>query len=232
MDRPRWLPLESNPDVMTKFLHCLGLVPTWQCGDVYGLDPELLSIVPKPVCAVLLLFPMTEKYEAFKVEEEERIKAAGQSVSPDVYFMKQTIGNACGTIGLIHAVANNQAQLEFAPDSALKKFLGQTSKMTPEERATFLEKDESIRVTHESSAQEGQTEAPSIDEKVNLHFIAFVNVGGHLYELDGRKPFPIAHGKTTEDTVLEDAVQVCKTFMARDPEEVRFTIIALSKDSY
>lgn len=27
--------------------------------------------------------------------------------------MKQTIGNACGTIGLIHAVANNQTHLEF-----------------------------------------------------------------------------------------------------------------------
>ena len=26
-------------------------------------------------------------------------------------------------------------------------------------------------------------QAPSLDEKVNLHFIAFVNVGGRLYEL-------------------------------------------------
>lgn len=34
-------------------------------------------------------------------------------MSPDVYFIKQTIGNACGTIGLIHAVANNQTHLEF-----------------------------------------------------------------------------------------------------------------------
>lgn len=30
----------------------------------------------------------------------------------------------------------------------------------------------------------------------------------------------------------QDAVEVCKVFMARDPQEVRFTIIALSKDSY
>ncbi|XP_044071579.1 ubiquitin carboxyl-terminal hydrolase isozyme L3 isoform X2 [Siniperca chuatsi] len=189
MDCPRWLPLESNPEVMTK-------------------------------------------YETFKQEEEEKLKDQRQEVSPDIYFIKQTIGNACGTIGLIHAVANNKTHLEFEPDSPLKKFLEQSAKMTPEERATFLEKDESIRVTHESSAQEGQTEAPSLDEKVNLHFICFVNVGGQLYELDGRKPFPIVHGKTAEDTFLEDAVEVCKSFMARDPQEVRFTIIALSKDSY
>lgn len=204
--------------------------PTWQFGDVYGLDPELLSMVPRPVCAVLLLFPVTEKYEAFKQEQEDRLRDQKQEISPDVYFIRQTIGNACGTIGLIHAVANNLKHLEFVPNSPLKRFLDKTSKMTPEERAAFLEKDESIRVTHESSAQEGQTEAPSIDEKVNLHFIAFVNVGGQLYELDGSKLFPIVHGKTSEETFLEDAVEVCKVFMARDPDELCFTIIALSKD--
>jgi ubiquitin carboxyl-terminal hydrolase L3 len=53
------------------------------------------------------------QYESFRLEEEAKIKAQGQEVSPDVYFMKQTIGNACGTIGLIHAVANNQEHLEF-----------------------------------------------------------------------------------------------------------------------
>lgn len=124
-----------------QFVNCLGMKPTWQFGDVYGLDPELLSMVPRPVCAVLLLFPVTEKvrafvdspisvfsvwlssnqmllllfvqYEAFKQEEEEKLKDQPQQVSPDVYFIKQTIGNACGTIGLIHAVANNKAHLDF-----------------------------------------------------------------------------------------------------------------------
>lgn len=229
MDSQRWLPLESNPEVMTKFLRCLGMKETWAFGDVYGLEAELLSMVPRPVCAVLLLFPITERYEAFKKEEEERLKGK-QDISSDVYFIKQTIGNACGTIGIIHAVANNLKYLDFVSDSALKMFVEKTSQMNPEQRAAFLEKDDSIRVTHESSAQEGQTEAPSADERVNLHFIAFVNVGGQLYELDGRKPFPIVHGKTSEDTLLEDAVNVCKVFMARDPDEVCFNLIALSKE--
>ncbi|XP_026529261.1 ubiquitin carboxyl-terminal hydrolase isozyme L3 [Notechis scutatus] len=100
--------------------------------------------------------------------------------------------------------------------------------MNPEQRAKYLETYEAIRVTHESSAHEGQTEAPSIDDKIDLHFIALVNVDGILYELDGRKPFPINHGRSSVDTFLEDAVEVCKKFMERDPDELRFNAIALA----
>lgn len=66
-----------------------------------------------------ILVPLNQ-YEAFKQEEEERLKSQRQEVSPDVYFMRQTIGNACGTIGLIHAVANNLAHLEFGELSLLQ----------------------------------------------------------------------------------------------------------------
>lgn len=231
MDPPRWLPLESNPGVMNTYSNELGMKPSWQFVDVYGTDPELLNMVEKPVCAMLLLFPLTDVYEAFKQEEEDRLKQKPQDVAPDVYFVKQTIGNACGTIGLIHAFANNRDCLEFEPDSKVMKFIENTLKQTPEERAVKLEKDESISVAHGFSAQEGQSKVPSVDDKINLHFIAFVNVGGQLYELDGRKAFPVVHGKTSEDTFLEDAGRVCKAFMDRDPQEIHFNIIALSKKS-
>lgn len=62
---------------------------------------------------MFLFLSTSVQYEAFKQEEEEKLKDQRQEVSPDVYFIKQTIGNACGTIGLIHAVANNKVHLEF-----------------------------------------------------------------------------------------------------------------------
>lgn len=67
-------------------------------------------------------------------------------------------------------------------------------------------------------------------DKVNHHFIALVNVNGELFELDGRKNFPVKHGDTTEDKFLTDAAAVCKQFMARDPNELRFTILAVSTE--
>ncbi|XP_016780879.2 LIM domain only protein 7 isoform X19 [Pan troglodytes] len=158
MEGQRWLPLEANPEVTNQFLKQLGLHPNWQFVDVYGMDPELLSMVPRPVCAVLLLFPITEKYEVFRTEEEEKIKSQGQDVTSSVYFMKQTISNACGTIGLIHAIANNKDKMHFESGSTLKKFLEESVSMSPEERARYLENYDAIRVTHETSAHEGQTE--------------------------------------------------------------------------
>jgi len=31
-----------------------------------------------------------------------------------VYYMKQTVGNACGTVAVIHALANNTNRITFA----------------------------------------------------------------------------------------------------------------------
>lgn len=45
---------------------------------------------------------------------------------------------------------------------------------------------------------------------------------------DGRKPFPINNGPTTKDKLLENAAKICSEYMARDPEELGFTMIALA----
>jgi ubiquitin carboxyl-terminal hydrolase L3 len=38
-----WIPLESNPEVLTEFAGKLGLDSTkWQFSDVFGLDPVRL----------------------------------------------------------------------------------------------------------------------------------------------------------------------------------------------
>lgn len=88
--------------------------------------------------------------------------------------------------------------------------------------------DTTFTNVHGDVALEGQTGVPNIEDKVNHHFIAFIEKNGILYELDGRKSFPITHGSTSAETLLNDASKVCKEFMARDPEEVRFTVIALT----
>ncbi|KAK0180850.1 hypothetical protein PV327_003187 [Microctonus hyperodae] len=105
------IPLESNPDVMTKFIHQLGVPSKWTLVDVYGLDQDVLAIVPKPTLALILLYPHSKKAQAYT---------------------------------------------------------------------------------------------------------------------NGRKPFPINNGPTTKDKLLENAAKICSEYMARDPDELGFTMIALA----
>jgi len=226
----RWVPLESNPEVLNKFIHKLGVPSDWELVDVYGLDQELLAFLPSPVVAMILLFPISDKYETYRKQEEEELRKNGQEVSPKVYFMKQTIGNACGTVALLHSILNNKDHIPFdGSNGHLQKFLESTSDMKPDEIAKFMETDENICSVHEETALEGQTEAPSNQERTNLHFVSLVHRDGSLYELDGRKPFPINHGPSSDETFLHDAAAVCSKFIARDPDELHFSMLALAK---
>jgi len=61
-----------------------------------------------------------------------------------VWYTRQTIGNACGTIGVLHAVGNNLNEYSIDPDSWFGKFFQATRSMTPEQRASHLETDDSL----------------------------------------------------------------------------------------
>jgi Ubiquitin carboxyl-terminal hydrolase, family 1 len=115
-----------------------------------------------------MLFPITDATEAAKDAEEARVREAGQTLAPDVWYSKQTISNACGTVALLHAYANTP---ELAPkaDSFLARFLKQSAALSPEERARFLEYPKAgepdIEEAHVKAAAEGQTAPPAEDEQ-------------------------------------------------------------------
>lgn len=227
MASERLIPLESNPEVMNKFLQKLGVPNNWSVVDVMGLDPEMLAWVPRPVLSVMLLFPVSKAYEEHKKKEESEILSKGQEVASDIFYMKQNISNACGTVALVHSVGNNTDKIQLE-DGPMKKFLEEARSVDAAARGALLEKCQDIIHAHKELAQEGQTNTPSAEDPVNHHFITFIHKDGILYELDGNKAFPINHGVTSPDTILEDAALVCKEFMSRDPDEVRFTVMALA----
>ena len=47
--------------VMNQFLHKMGMPKLWAMTDVYGLDDMLLDMLPQPVVALMLLFPINDK---------------------------------------------------------------------------------------------------------------------------------------------------------------------------
>ena len=52
--------------------------------------------------------------------------------------MKQTVGDACGTVATLHALANARSFMQFAPASYITKFLETTDKMSPEDIAKVI----------------------------------------------------------------------------------------------
>jgi ubiquitin carboxyl-terminal hydrolase L3 len=107
-----FLPLESNPDIFTELAHKLGLSSSLVFQDVLSLDdPELLGFLPRPVFALVLVFPTTDDYEKrVQIEDAELEELQTCEGTGKVVFFKQTINNACGLYAILHAVCNGEAQ--------------------------------------------------------------------------------------------------------------------------
>ncbi len=228
-----WFPLESNPEIMNQYIEKLGDKNTdeYCFTDVYGLDDELLNMVPQPVLAILLLYPLTKESEEFNRQQDATIAEKGQPtpVSKDLYFMKQTIGNACGTIGIIHAIINNKDRLQFDQEGFFDQFTSQSASCDPAQRAQLLERDDKVEVAHSESAQQGSG-VDNINLDTNLHFVCFVHRDGHLYELDGRRPHPVNHGVSSQDTVLQDTARVVKQYMELSKSDaLNWSLVALTR---
>ncbi|GAC76875.1 ubiquitin C-terminal hydrolase UCHL1 [Moesziomyces antarcticus T-34] len=231
--RLMWVPLESNPELFTSWCSSMGLdTSKFAFHDIYGTDPDLLAMVPQPVSAVLLLFPLTE--EMAKLRHDENASASPDDPSSGILWFKQTIGNACGTIGLLHALANSDATSSIKPGSPLDT-LFQKARATSDanERADVLVNSKELQTVHEATASQGQSQAPEDLDNVLLHFICFVrSKDGELVELDGssgrKGPMPRGKKVQTQEDLLPVAVEFVKDhYMALNPNEVNFNLIAL-----
>mmetsp|Transcript_16824 Transcript_16824/g.25130 ORF Transcript_16824/g.25130 Transcript_16824/m.25130 type:complete len:240 (-) Transcript_16824:9-728(-) len=223
--KTHWVALESNPEMFTKFAQLLGSDTSKMAFcDCFGLDDELLAWVPKPCKALIFLFP-SNKFKDDKAAQAEKIEKEGQKISENLFYMKQLVGNACGSVACVHALANMDEK--YGDDTFMGKFLAKTAKMTPQERGEYFGVAEDIDEIAEKIATDdtNQTAAPDADADIQTHFITFVQVDGDLYELDGRKKFPINHGSSSAETFLKDAAKVIKeNWISKQPNEA-FSII-------
>jgi predicted double-glycine peptidase len=53
------------------------------------------------------MFNVLFQYEEYCKKEEQEILKKGQEVSDKVFYIKQKISNSCGTMAIIHSIANN-----------------------------------------------------------------------------------------------------------------------------
>ena len=248
-DKPNWVPLESNPDSLNNFAHSVGLPAEYSFVDCFGLDPELLGFVPRPVYGFILLFPYDNP--AIKEAKKERNKKLEEGGQPpvDCFWMKQHIGNACGTIAVVHSILNNREDIKLEQGSLLEKYYNEAKPLAADDRCYllggwneiknvhrylsllvfFVSFPSSLKSLQSGAASIGQTEAPAANADVNYHFVAFTEASGHVVEFDGGKRSHVVHKECSKDNFVEKCAEVIQEeYFAKDPAG-NFSIIILCK---
>jgi len=131
-------------------------------------------------------------------------------------------------------------------DGALRDFMNSTSKMTPLERGQFMSVDKGINGVHQSFFSGGsnekvsQTASPKAGEEhddVEYHFICFVDRDGKLLELDGLSKVGALEvpdykpSKDKFDMLRAVGKRIQAKWLSKNPDEIRFSMIALYEDS-
>src|SRR3569833_2595057 len=133
--------------------------------DVYSLDdPDLLALVPRPALALLVIIPMTESWRRDRDREDAGMdEYAGSGEGAPVIWWKQTIGHACGSIGLLHCATNGPASQHILPGSELERIRSTAIPLATSDRAEALYNNQEFEAAHQAVAGMGDTAAPSIE---------------------------------------------------------------------
>jgi ubiquitin carboxyl-terminal hydrolase L3 len=103
-----FIPLESDPVIFSQLIHSLGIEENLEFVDIYSLDDESLLLLPRPVLALIVIFPDDDiTKSAITGFEKNCLTSEGRN---KVVWAKQTINNACGFYAVLHSVCNGTAQ--------------------------------------------------------------------------------------------------------------------------
>lgn len=198
--------------------------------DIFSVEEWAQDMIQKPCLGLMFIFPITEISEKHRAEEKAAIVQNGQKVDDDLFYMHQYARNACGTVGVFHILGNlPEAQKGLLVEGGkLKTFFDQCQGKSYEERGNLFKGSKAVQESHAVAVEKGDSKQIEEEDAVDHHFISFVHHNGSLYELDGRKAFPINHGATSSETFLADACSAVQQFMNRDAEQSSFGLIVLA----
>ncbi|KAI1345473.1 ubiquitin carboxyl-terminal hydrolase, family 1 [Xylaria sp. FL0043] len=237
MYNKHFIPLESNPGLFTRLIHQLGVSSALSFYDVWSLDdPGLLSLVPRPVLALVIVFPTPGDYKDRLAKEKDlAVNNASHVETEDVTWFKQTINNACGLYAILHAVANGRARDLIVPGSHLFHLLEKCASLDPDDCAAVVENDGELESMYNSVAVLGDSKTPgNPEDEVDFHYVCFVKSyrGSNLFVLDGDGHGPVDKGLLTEDDLLsKQGIEAIKEFIDQHGNGGNFSLLALAPSS-
>lgn len=239
-----WTPLESDSNLLTKYLLELTGNKYVRFYDLFSLDPQAQDPDFVPM-ALLLVFPVNESYDqmiksrmkAVSKDSDRQLKYDGQ-LDRDALWFRQSNKNSCGTMAILHAVANNPDILANSSDSnaVLVEFLRESKGMNVDQRSEMFQSLGKIKELHQRFARQGSTRVPSEFEDIDLHYICFVSgrESRRIIELDGRQEYgPYCHAELpqNENMLGNTALGAVQTFIANIKGSNSFSLLALGIDA-
>ncbi|KAF8608857.1 hypothetical protein BDV93DRAFT_602738 [Ceratobasidium sp. AG-I] len=186
-----WQLTESDPGVFTELLKTLG-VPL-VVDDLYSIDAETLAAL-QPLRALVFLFKWIGGGDE---------KGGGEGRYDEEFpgfFAHQVVNNACATIAVLNGVCNIPS---VKMGQELTDLVSFTTGMDPQTTGLAVTSSDFLRSAHNAlsppsvlAVSDGPRPQTSEDA---YHFIAYIPVAGQIYELDGLKRAPVAHGAYTDD---------------------------------
>ncbi|KAI2008221.1 hypothetical protein LOY97_004417 [Ophidiomyces ophidiicola] len=232
-----FVPLENSPEVMSHLIHHLGVSADLGFYDVYSIDePDLLAFLPRPAYGLIFICHGDVYHRARDAEEALMKDYEGFGPGEPVLWFKQTIGNACGFMALLHCISNGPARQYITSGSELDKLLHEAVPLSRVNRAQLLYDSPALEAAHRSAAQRGDTQAPTPGDHCGFHFISFVKGDdGHLWELNGSMKGPVDRGalQPEEDCLSENALNMgVRTFLNNKSDagegDFGFSLVALA----
>lgn len=229
------VPLENNPEVFTNLVHSLGVSSKLGFYDIYSLDLELTSFIPRPVHSIIFIAPSDVYYKLhgnspYVVAKDLTYAGCGED-EPVVWF-PQTIGHACGLIALLHCISNGTARQYIQSGSLINRLLQEAIPLKPVPRAEVLYNSSELEHAHMAAAVKGDSAPPRSDEGNGFHFLAFTKgKNGHLYELNGNWDGPLDHGKLPEgdDLMSEKALEMgVGRYIKMADGSIEYSMVALA----
>lgn len=203
-----------------------------QVEEIYSLDDDTFAPL-KPILGLIFLF----KWQGRASSGGADAGAAPVPEADDVFFCRQVINNACGTIALLHVVLNREDAVDVG--DKLRDFKSFVSSFPADLRGSVLEQAEEVRVAHNSFAHPEPFEIQQRKARKGddvFHFVAYTVANGRCWELDGLAPAPKPVGPPLStlgpdaDWISLAREALSSRIAAYSASEIKFNLLAVTRN--
>ncbi|CAG0879970.1 unnamed protein product [Cyprideis torosa] len=222
-----WCQIESDPAVFTELIQRFG-VRGLQFDEIWSLDEESWKDLGE-IRGLIFLFKWEKTDEPMGVpltQAEAQVR--------NVFFAKQVIQNACGSLALVNLILNTSSE-DVEIGKTLKDMKEFCVGFDPTMTGLTLTNCEEIRKIHNSFARQTvfEFEEKLFGKKEDVyHFVTYLPINGKVYELDGLRESPIDLGVcSSKEKWMETVVPILKERMRKyQNNEIHFSLMAAVPD--